>query len=124
MSATQWTGQMPPSFAKWGVLAGCQSWVATTSAPLLRGHRDLAVDRRDDLVAAGHAQAPGRIREIVLDVDDDERRPGAVALHAGRVAQAGRAVRRAADYPIRAVGSTSGTGATVSGGTGGSTSSR
>ena len=24
---TQWTGQVPPSLAKWGVAAGCQSWV-------------------------------------------------------------------------------------------------
>ncbi len=32
VSRTQWTGQIPPSRAKWGVVGGCQSWVYTTSA--------------------------------------------------------------------------------------------
>jgi hypothetical protein len=30
VSPTQWTGQIPPSFAKCGVDSGCQSCVATT----------------------------------------------------------------------------------------------
>ena len=81
MPATQWTGQMPPSFAKWGVDSGCQSWVQTTKAPADRGHRDLAVDDRDDRVAATHGQAARRVGEVVLDVDDDEGRRGVVALH-------------------------------------------
>ena len=32
-SATQWTGQMPPSLEKWGVDAGWRSCVYTTNAP-------------------------------------------------------------------------------------------
>ena len=27
VSCTQWTGHVPPSLAKCGVTAGCQSWV-------------------------------------------------------------------------------------------------
>ena len=36
---------------------------------------------------AGHAQPARRVREVVLQVDDDERRPGPISLHVPRVAQ-------------------------------------
>ncbi len=120
---------MPPSLAKWGVLGGCQSWVATTSAPLAR---PISISRlmRDDAVAAGDGQAAGGIGEVVLDVDDDECRSRAVALHGRSVPQ--RVVRAIARgrharpyYPMsadRSSGDRLGSGRL--GGTGGSTSSR
>src|SRR5439155_1693353 len=40
--------------------------------------RDLLVGERDHVLPAGHIQAPFRIREVVLYVDDDERRSGSV----------------------------------------------
>ena len=42
---------------------------------------DRVVDPRDDLERAGDRQATRRIGEVVLDVDDDEGRPGVVPLH-------------------------------------------
>ena len=122
MSATQWTGQIPPSFAKWGVCSGCQSWVKTTVAPLFAA---IAISRLTVgmmAVAAGHAQPTGRVGEVVLDVDHDERRVRVVALHDTRVSQ-GAIARR---YPM-SVGSSSrsdSTAAFESAGCGGSTSSR
>ena len=89
------------------------------------GHLDLAVDRRDDRVTAADGQAARGVGEIVLDVDDDEGGPGPVALHAAR--RSAPAVRRCPDarrYPMSADRSSTADGATVSGGTGGSTSSR
>ena len=116
---------MPPSLAKCGVDCGCQSWVATTMAPALVGRLDLARRRRDDRVTAGHAQAAGGIGEIVLDVDDDEGRARAdSAACAERSAVAPAADPEGRTYPMRADCSSGTTGATVSGGTGGSTSSR
>jgi hypothetical protein len=37
-----------------------------------RRRRDLGVDRRQDRDRAGHAEAAGRVGEVVLDVDDDQ----------------------------------------------------
>ena len=61
-------------------------------------HRDLAVDRRDDRVAAGDGQAARRIGEVVLDVDDDQGRGRVIALHRPSVSARGR--RRRAARPI------------------------
>ena len=49
--------------------AGCQSCVRTTLLEAL----DQPVDRRDDLVAARHGERAAGA-EIVLHVDDDQRR--------------------------------------------------
>ena len=68
---------------------------------VVAGHRDLAVDRRDDGVAAGHAQAAGRIGEIVLDVDDDEGGAGRVSLHGTSVAQCGSTAAERPDGVLR-----------------------
>ena len=76
--ATQWTGQMPPSLAKWGVARGCQSWVATTRAPLAVGQRDLAVDH------AGRSSSPpatlrlpaGSAKSFWTSTTIERRRPG------------------------------------------------
>ncbi len=46
------------------------------------GPGDLAIERRHDLRTTGHAQPAGRIREVVLDVDDDDRGLGIVANRA------------------------------------------
>src|SRR6185503_7622263 len=43
--------------------------------------RDLAVDDRDDVGAAVDRQAALRVGEVILEVDDDEGRPGVVPLH-------------------------------------------
>ena len=54
---------------------------------VVHGHLDLAVQGGDDGVAAGHAEPPGRVSEVILDIDHDEGRPWPVALHGARVAQ-------------------------------------
>jgi hypothetical protein len=44
---------------------------------------DLVVDRGDHALAPRHVQAALRVREVVLDVDDDERGPCVIGeLHA------------------------------------------
>ena len=48
---------------------------------------DLAIDPRDEGRSVGHAQAAGRIGEIVLDIDHDEGGTGRVSLHGRSVAQ-------------------------------------
>src|SRR5665811_1490425 len=49
---------------------------------------DLPVEIGDDRVAAPDAQAAGRVREIVLDIDDDERCRRVVArVHAPTLPQ-------------------------------------
>ena len=53
VSRTQWTGQTPPSAAKWGVCCGCQSWLYATSAPF-------ALARAASRLTIGMMSAPPR----------------------------------------------------------------
>ena len=80
--ATQWTGQIPPSFAKCGVdlgmpVLGVDDGRAGAARPsaissLIRG-----------MISSAPAtdSEPRRIGEVVLHVDDHEGRPGVVPLH-------------------------------------------
>ena len=70
---------MPPSAAKWGVWAGCQSCVYATAAPAARARSISALTSGTISAPPLTEQAAGGIREVVLDVHDDERHVGAVA---------------------------------------------
>jgi len=85
---TQWTGQTPPSFAKWGVDSGCQSWVATTSAPADVAFEISVLIRGISAAPASDREAAVRIGEVVLHVDDEERGLVVVALHGRSLAGA------------------------------------
>ena len=54
---------------------------------------DLGVHERDDLVAAAHAEAAGRVGEVVLEIDHHERNERVVASR-GIVGRPGTVVRR------------------------------
>jgi hypothetical protein len=55
------------------------------------GGLHLGVDEGDDALAAGHVERSRRIGEVVLDIDDDERRIGVVAGGpGGRIRVCGR----------------------------------
>src|SRR3990170_2850719 len=64
VSATQWTGQIPPSLAKCGVDAGCQSCVYNTGAPAATARCTSSLTRatissppRTDRLPAGSAKS-------------------------------------------------------------------
>ena len=77
-------GHGPPSRMKCGVRGGCQSWVSTTSVPLLRARVASPLITGDDVGRAASASDPEKMR---LDIDDDEGDTGAVAEHGPTLAR-------------------------------------
>ena len=124
VSATQWTGQGPPSLAKWGVDGGCQSWVKTTRPPAFVA---IAISR---LIVGTTSAAPATERlpagsaKFFGRIDDDERGRWVLRLHdPERIARGARGAAfgaggKEATRSSPSASSCAGSGATVSGATG------
>jgi hypothetical protein len=80
VSATQWTGQIPPSLAKCGVVSGCQSWVKATVALAAVA---IAISRltTGTMASPPATDRPGRVGKVVLEIHHDKACRGVVALH-------------------------------------------
>ncbi len=83
-SWTQWTGHLPPKSAKCGVSGGCQSFVYHDGDVRRLRPLDLPIDQRHDVLAALDVETALRVGEVVLHVDDEERRADVVCGHAAQ----------------------------------------